>query len=314
MKEDLSRTIRREHIRMKLFRTFFRSLRDAFKSVGRNFSLSIASISCITITLIIIAAAILLSQNVTNFATEIEHDVTIVAFLKNDVTDELREEFEKDLKKISNVSTVDFKSKSVVKEEMENSNETFSEILKEWTEEDNPLKDTYVIKVIDVDKIGDTATQIETMESVSNVQYGAGLVEKLVGVFDAIRKVTYIAAIALGAVTIFLIINTIKLTIFSRKREISIMRLVGASNHRIRLPFVIEGIILGIIGSIIPVCLVVFGYNALYQKMDGVLFSSVIKLVKPIPLTLQASLAVLLVGIAVGMLGSARAVGRYVKV
>ena len=299
---------------MKGCRTFFRSLRDAFKSVVRNFSLSLASITCITITLIIIASALLLSENVKNFTDEIEKDVTVVAFLESDVKDDTRENFETSLKKNLNVETFEYKSKDEVKEEMAKENKTFSSVLSEWDDASNPLKDTYTIKVRDVKSIGKTAKEIEGTDGVNSVQYGEGLVEKLVGVFDAIEKITYIAALALIIVTVFLIINTIKLTIFSRKREIGIMRLVGASNSRIKLPFVIEGIILGMIGSIIPILVVVFGYTGLYDYFGGVLFSPVIKLVSPIPFVVNTSLIILVIGMVVGMVGSARAVRRYIKV
>ncbi len=299
---------------MKSCRTFFRSFRDAFKSVIRNFSLSLASITCITITLIIIAAALLLSNNVKNFTNEIEKDVTIVAFLDSDVKDDVRENFETAIKKNLNIETFNYKSKTEVKNEMAKENKTFSSVLSEWDDASNPLKDTYTIKVRDVKDIGKTAKEIEKMDGVNSVQYGEGLVEKLVGVFDAIEKITYVAALALIIVTIFLIINTIKLTIFSRKREIGIMRLVGASNSRIKLPFVIEGIILGMIGSIIPILVVVFGYTALYDYFGGVLFSPVIKLVSPTPFVVNTSLIILVIGMVVGMVGSARAVRRYIKV
>lgn len=299
---------------MKSCRTLFRSFRDAFKSVVRNFSLSLASITCITITLVIIAAALLISNNVKNFTNEIEKDVTIVAFLNSDVKEEDKENFELELKKNSNIETFKYKSKAEVKDEMAKENETFSSVLKEWDDASNPLKDTYTIKVHNVDGIGKTANEIKTMPGVNSVQYGEGLVEKLVGVFNAIEKITFIAAGALIIVTIFLIINTIKLTIFSRKREIGIMRLVGASNSRIKLPFVIEGIILGMIGSIIPILVIVFGYSTMYDYFGGVLFSPVIKLVKPMPFVFNASLIVLAIGMIVGMLGSARAVRKYVKV
>lgn len=299
---------------MKGCRTFLRSLRDAFKSVIRNFSLSLASITCITITLIIIASALLLSENVKNFTNEIEKDVTIVAFLNSDVKEAVRNEFEMSLKRNMNVETFDYKSKAKVKEDMAKENKTFSSVLSEWDDASNPLKDTYTIKVRDVKEIGETAKEIEKTDGVSSVQYGEGLVEKLVGVFDAIEKITYIAAFALIVVTVFLIINTIKLTIFSRKREIGIMRLVGASNSRIKLPFVIEGIILGMIGSIIPILVVVFGYTAMYDYFNGILFSPVIKLVKPTPFVVDTSLIILVIGMVVGMIGSARAVRRYIKV
>lgn len=299
---------------MKIFRTLFRSIRDAFKSVVRNFSLSLASISCITITLIIIAMSLLISINVRNFTQEIEKDVTIVAFLNTDVTDDVRSNFEVELKGIDNVENYTFKSKAEVKEDMELSEKELSSILKNWDDTDNPLKDTYTIKVKDVSKIGETAQKIEGINGVNLVQYGEGLVEKLVGVFSAVEKVTIIAALSLTLVTIFLIVNTIKLTIFSRKREISIMRLVGASNTRIKLPFVFEGIILGAIGSIIPILITIYGYTVLYDHFGGQLFSPVIKLVQPMPFVIYISLIILGVGMFVGMIGSSNAVRRYIKV
>ena len=299
---------------MKSFRTIFRSFRDAIKSVVRNFSLSLASITCITITLVIIAGALLISENVSNFTNEIEKDVTIVVFLDSDVTKEVRDDFEMAIKKNTNIETFTFKSKSEVKEDMVKENDTFKNVMSNWDDKSNPLKDTYTIKVHDVKKIKQTASEIEGMKGVNTVQYGEGLVEKLVGVFSAIEKITYVAATALAVVTIFLIINTIKLTIFSRKREIGIMRLVGASNMRIKLPFVIEGIILGMIGSIVPILVVVFGYSTMYDYFDGVLFSPVIKLVKPMPFVMQTSVLILIIGMVVGMVGSALSVRRHVKV
>ena len=299
---------------MKSCRTIVRSIRDALKSVIRNFSLSLASITCITITLVIIAAALLIADNVKNFTDEIEKDVTIVAFLESDVDDKVKEDFETEIKKNTNIETFNYKSKEDVKKDMIKENETFSKVISGWDKDSNPLMDTYTIKVHEVSKIKDTAKEIESLKGVSSVQYGEGLVEKLVGVFNAIEKITFIAAGALIVVTIFLIINTIKLTIFSRKREIGIMRLVGASNTRIKLPFVIEGIILGVIGSIIPILVVVFGYSTMYDYFNGVLFSPVIKLVKPMPFVMNTSIIVLVIGMIVGMIGSARAVRRYIKV
>ena len=299
---------------MKTCRTFFRCLRDAFKSVFRNFSLSLASVSCITITLIIIAAALLLSDNVQNFTKEIERDVTIVAFLKSDVSSLDRENFESAVKTNSNIDTFTYKSKADVKKDMQKENDTFSSVLAEWDDANNPLKDTYTIKVRDVKKIGETAKELESINCVSTVQYGEGLVEKLVGVFDAIKKITYAIALSLIVVTVFLIINTIKLTIFSRKREISIMRLVGASNFTIKTPFIIEGMILGMLGSLLPIGLIIFGYPALYDKLGGYVFSPLVKLIGSASFVYTTSLIVLVIGIIVGMMGSASAVRKYLKV
>ena len=298
---------------MKAFRMLFRSIRDAFKSVIRNFSLSLASISCITITLVIIAAALILSQNVSNFTDEIKKDVTIVVFLENLATEENRGEFEELLASIENIDTYEFESKEEVKKEMEKQDTPLGEILSSWEDKDNPLRDTYTIKVKKVEDIGKTAKELDEIEFVYKTQYGEGLVEQMVGIFGTIEKITIIAAIALIVVTVFLIINTIKLTIFSRRREISIMRLVGASNIRVKLPFIVEGIVLGIIGAIIPVLITIYGYTAMYNQFGGHLFTPIIKLVKPMPFIFYVSGIIITAGMLVGMIGSARAVRRYVK-
>ena len=299
---------------MKLFRMIGRSIRDAFKSVIRNFSLSLASISCITITLIIVAVAIVASLNVQNFTKEIEKDMTIVVFLDNAATQEDAKEVEQKISKLSNVSKYTYQTKQDVKEKMQQESDVFNTVLETWEEEDSPLKDTFQVKVKDIEKIKNTAEQIEKMKNVAVVRYGEGMVDKMVTAFSSVEKVTYGIVIALVLVTIFLIINTIKLTISARRREISIMRLVGASNFTIKTPFIIEGMILGLFGSIVPIAITMYGYTTLYRHFNGYLFSELIKLIKPEPFIYQTSLAVLGIGILVGMIGSASAVRKYLKV
>lgn len=299
---------------MKIFRMLGRSVRDAFKSVLRNFSLSLASISCITITLVIVAVSVIASFNVQNFTKEIESDLTIVAFLDKDATDSDVADIKKELNSMKNIETFTFKGKEDVKDEMSKESEVFSSVMSEWSKEDNPLKDTFQIKVKDATKISKTAKTIKNIEKVSLVRYGEGMVDKLVKAFTSIQKVAYGVVIALIVVTVFLIINTIKLTIFSRKREISIMRLVGASNFSIKTPFIIEGMFLGLIGSILPVLLTTFGYLAFYKHFDGYLFTKLIELIKPEPFIYSTSGIIIMIGILVGMIGSASAVRKYLKV
>ncbi len=299
---------------MKIFRMLGRSVRDAFKSVLRNFSLSLASISCITITLVIVAVSVIASFNVQNFTKEIESDLTIVAFLDKDATSDDVADIKKELNSMKNIETFTFKGKEDVKDEMSKESEVFSSVMSEWSKEDNPLKDTFQIKVKDATKISKTAKSIKNIEKVSLVRYGEGMVDKLVKAFTSIQKVAYGVVIALIVVTVFLIINTIKLTIFSRKREISIMRLVGASNFSIKTPFIIEGMFLGLIGSILPVLLTTFGYLAFYKHFDGYLFTKLIELIKPEPFIYSTSGIIIIIGILVGMIGSASAVRKYLKV
>lgn len=299
---------------MKALRMLTRSIRDAFKSVVRNFSLSLASISCITITLIIVALAIIASFNVDNFTKEIEKDMTIVVFMDNESTDDDIKDAETRLKKLSNVEKYTYQSKVDVKEQMQSESDVFKAVLDEWDEDESPLKDTLQIKVKDVTKIKDTANKIKNMDHVSVVRYGEGYVDKMVTAFSSIEKVTYGIVVALIVVTIFLIINTIKLTISARHREIEIMRVVGASNISIKIPFIIEGMILGLFGSIVPVLVTTYGYLAFYKHFDGYLFSELIKLITPEPFIYQTSLIVIVIGVLVGMVGSASAVRKYLKI
>lgn len=299
---------------MKALRMLTRSIRDAFKSVVRNFSLSLASISCITITLIIVALAIIASFNVDNFTKEIEKDMTIVVFMDNESTDDDIKDTETRIKKLSNVEKYTYQSKVDVKEQMQSESDVFKAVLDEWDEDESPLKDTLQIKVKDVTKIKDTANKIKNMDHVSVVRYGEGYVDKMVTAFSSIEKVTYGIVLALIVVTIFLIINTIKLTISARHREIEIMRVVGASNISIKIPFIIEGMILGLFGSIVPVLVTTYGYLAFYKHFDGYLFSELIKLITPEPFIYQTSLIVIVIGVLVGMVGSASAVRKYLKI
>lgn len=301
---------------MKIFRMLGRSIRDAFKSVIRNFSLSLASISCITITLIIVAIAIMASFNVQNFTKEIEKDLTIVIFLNNDATEEDVTSVEQRLRKIPNVDkkSITFESKQEVKEDMQKESEVFDTVLDEWDNSESPLKDTFQVKVKNVENISATAKKIEKIDQVNTVRYGEGMVDKMITAFSSIEKVTYGIVVALVVVTVFLIINTIKLTISARRREIGIMRLVGASNFTIKTPFIIEGMILGLLGSIVPIIFTTYGYLAFYNHFDGYLFTQLIQLIKPEPFIYSTAGIVVIIGILVGMVGSAGAVRKYLKI
>lgn len=299
---------------MKLIRMLTRGIRDAFKSVFRNFSLSIASVSCISITLVVVAIAIIASWNVNSITESIKKDVTIVVFVNQKATDLDLEKIDSELRSIKNIESVVLKTKEQEKKEMMEESEIFESIMADWDDDESPLKDSFLIKVSKLEDIKSTVNQIKKIDLIDVVNYGESMVEKMLGAFDIIEKVTIVIVIALVLVNVFLIVNTIKLTIFSRKREISIMRLVGASNFSIKYPFVVEGMIIGMIGSIIPILIVIYGYTYLYTYFDGVIFSSLIKLIDPQPFVYIVSLLVLGIGIVVGMIGSSRAVRKYLKV
>lgn len=305
--------MRKEVIRqMRAFRIFFRSIRDALKSVVRNFSLSFASIMCTTITLILVAVAVVAAANVNNATKLIEDELTIVTYLKKDVTEEQIDNIKSEISSYKNIEEVTFKSKDEWKLEMSEYDDSFKTVLNYLDE--NPLMDSFVLKVNDVKKLSETSEYIKAINGVDTVKYGEGMVEQVISVFDIVQKIVVVVVIALIVVTSFLISNTIKLTIFSRRNEIEIMRLVGASNITIKLPFLFEGFIIGLIGSIIPVCITIYGYVILYSRLHGKLFSNMIMLIKPYPFVFWVSLIVVAIGALVGMYGSIKAVRKYLKV
>jgi len=299
---------------MKVFRIISRSIRDSFKSIFRNFSLSLASISCTVITLILVSLAILASYNVTSMTDKIERDLTMVVFVDNKATNEEIDSIRKDIENINNVDSIVFRSKEEIKNNMANENETFKNIMDSWKEDENPLQSTYILKVKELKEIKETATTIKNIDKVTLVKYGESMVDRMVSAFDIIKKVCIILVFALVLVTAFLITNTIKITIFSRRNEINIMRLVGTSNTAIKLPFLFEGLFLGIIGSLLPIICTILGYTYLYESMGGIMFSNLLELVSPSKIVYITSLALLLIGSLVGMFGSINAVRKYLKI
>ncbi len=299
---------------MKILRLLKTGIIDAFKGVFRNFSLSIASIFSIVVMLLLVSIAIILSTNLNNITKQIESDITIVVFMQKDSTPEQKESLENKLNKLDNVKEFKFQSKASIKEQMSRDSDTYKAILSQFNDTDVPLKDTYLVKVDDVRYIGDTAKEINDNSEVSAVQYGEGMIEQLVSVFSIIEKITYGVVIGMVLVSAFLISNTIKITIYSRRTEIDIMRLVGTSNFAIRFPHVIEGLIIGILGSIIPITATIYGYTILYTKMDGYIFSRMFVLINPYGFVYVISFALLVIGSIVGMFGSYRAVRKYLKI
>lgn len=298
---------------MRMFRIIGKSIKDAFKSVFRNFSLSMASISCTAVTLILVAIALLITYNVRSITQDIEDVLTIVVFVDTKATEGDVENLKNDINFLANVDdkkTI-YNTQSEVASSLKKDDD-MREILEILN--DAPIQSTFVVSVKDVKKLTDTAKEIEKMDFVKRVKYGESLVNKIVSMFDVIKNICIVAVVALILVTAFLISNTIKITIFSRRQEINIMRLVGTSNIVIKMPFLIEGFILGIIGSLIPVLLTIYGYTFIFDFVGGKLFTDLIVLVRPNEIIYLTSLVIVIVGGVVGMFGSTRAVRRFLKI
>lgn len=298
---------------MKIFRIIRKNVKDAFKSIFRNFSLSMASVSCTSITLILVSIALLVTYNVNSITRSIEDVLTIIVFVDKNGTDQDIENVRFQIESNSNVDKkeVIYRTKEEIKESL-SEDEDLKSVFD--TLDENPIQSAFVVKVKDLKKITDTANSFKNIPFVKQVKYGESLVNRLLSMFDIIRNACIIACIALILVTAFLIGNTIKITIFARRQEIAIMRLVGTSNTVIRMPFLIEGFVLGFIGAIVPILLTIYGYTFLYDYVGGRLFTDLIVLVKPSEIIYATSLVLLIVGGLVGMFGSLRAVRRYLKI
>ena len=304
---------RKEVIRfMKIIRIFIRNVRDAFRSVVRNFSLSLAAITCITITLILVALSMVMTANVNNFTKTLEEELSIVVYLNEDVSAEMENEIYSNISGLEGVEKATLKTKEEWKKEIQSYSSELDATLSYL--EDNPLLDSVIVKVNNINSISYVASIIRNYDGVKSALYGEETVDKMIAIFDIVKKATLVVVLALILVTAFLISNTIKLTIFSRKSEIEIMRLVGTSNFVIKQPFIIEGFFLGLIGSAIPIIVTIYGYILFYDHFDGYLFSHLIELIKPMNLVWYISGVLAILGGIVGMFGSGRAVRKYLKI
>ena len=299
---------------MKPFRILGRNIRDAVKSVFRNFSLSIASITCIVITLLLVSVSAVITQNVNSFIQDLQDELTIVVFAEHEADEEEIRELYQSINNLNHVESVVHDDKHAVKEEMMKEHEAFELLMAGWDEDTNPLLDRFKVRVDEVYQIQRVAVLIGEMDNVNSVTYGERVISQILPIFRVVERAAIIMVIALILVTAFLISNTIKLTIYSRRTEIEIMRLVGTGNLVIKLPFLFEGLILGIIGSIIPVIVSIYGYIILYDNLNGYIFSNIFKLISPKPFVFYLAGLIVLIGAVVGMFGSWRAVRKYLKI
>lgn len=295
-------------------RTLGRHVREGVKNLGRNGWMSFASISAVAITLLILGVFFILAMNVNYFAQSVEKQVEIRVFLDVLATKENVQQVEENIKAIPKVASVTFIPKD---EGLKQFKESLGEkaYLFEGLEKDNPLPDAFVVKTTQPQDTSAVAAQIKKLEFVNNLNYGEGTVEKLFAVTGAVRNVGIAFIIGLGFTAMFLIANTIKLTIVARRREIEIMKLVGATNWFIRWPFFVEGLLMGIAGALIPTIMLTVGYyyllDAIHSSFEA---SQLFKLLPLFPLVNQVSLALLAIGAFIGIWGSLVSVRKFLRV
>ena len=294
-------------------RTFRRHVRESFKSLGRNGWMMFASVSAVTITLLLVGVFFVIMMNLNNVATSIEEDVEIRVHIDVAATKENQQTLRENIEKMPEVKTISFSTKE---KELDQLMSSFGEEGNAFAmfEQDNPLSDVFVVQTKNPTDTMKAAKKIEKLQYVGKVNYGQGSVEKIFKVTDFSRNVGIVLIIGLLFTAMFLISNTIKITIFARRREIEIMKLVGATNWFIRWPYFLEGLWLGLLGSILPVAIIGTSYyyanNYLSEKLKG----NFIQLLDFSPFIYQVSGLLILMGAVIGIWGSVMSVRKFLKV
>lgn len=295
------------------FSTMKRHFKEGVKNVIRNGWMSVASIGAVTVTLVLVGTFIMLMLNINEMAVKVEEDVQIKTLIDVTADEDVIRELGEQIEDISGVKSVEFSSKE---DEFKNLIDDMGEQGKAWElyEQDNPLNHAYIVKAEVPQETESIAQQIEGFKNVHKVNYGQDVIPKLFKFNNYARTIGAILITALVLTAIFLISNTIKLTIMARSEEIGIMKLVGATNSFIRWPFFVEGFLLGVSGSVIPIALLSIGYSYLYKTLIGQTSFPFVQLLPLNPFLWQLSLAIILIGAIIGMWGSGMSVRKFLKV
>lgn len=237
------------------------------KSIWKNRMMTFASFCIMMVSLLMVGMSVLLSINLTKIISGIEGKSEVVVQIKDDTDDKGIKQLEKDLKSVPNINKVDFYSKE----------EAWENMLKDMTEEeksffqyadDNPLPDTYKITIKDIKKMSETTTQIETFENVQSTKSPTAFADVLISLRRVVTFVSAAITLALVIVCLIIISNTTRSSVYARRKEINIMKYVGATNSFIRIPFFVEGMVVGILAAICALFLTRFAYDGIYSILN----------------------------------------------
>ena len=299
---------------------FFKSIpyhfNAAAKSIFRHLAMSLSAASAVTVTLVLMSAFLLVAGNVNNFTRSLENSVKIHVKISPTITDEETSSIGSELRGLSGVKLVEFSDKNEEFDLFINYIESTggsATYYQQYSGENNPLRNAFIVEVNDPSTIDDVRTQIMRIDGIEKAEYGGNSANDMIGAFDSIRNGGAIFILVLSFLAVFLISNTIKMTIYARNEEIAIMRNVGAANWFIKTPFMIEGMMLGFLGSLMPILFTVIAYDYLYKALGGVFFTDMFPLSTVWPFTGYVSLTLIGTGVLVGLVGSFLSVSKYLR-
>lgn len=292
-------------------RTIEYYIREVFISLRRNNWMSVASIGTVAVSLFIFGMFLMMVMNMNKMAENMESQVQINVYLLDKVDRQQARDIEKDLKEIEGVESVGFVTKD---EAMERFKDRLGDqkTLLDALDETNPLPDSFEVTVTNPDLVKTAAEKMEKLDGVECAKYGQDVMEHLFEITRLLRIFGFTLMLVLAFATLFIISNTIRLTVFARRKEIAIMKYVGATDWFIRWPFVMEGMVLGLFGSIIAAMVLRTAYTAMAEKVYDTL--AFFPLIPEQPFLTYITIVVVISGMVVGAIGSAVSIKKFLKV
>ncbi len=285
-------------------------IRDAFKSLKRNKTISIASVITVLITFFVLGIFLLVANNISKGINNIQDKIDLKIVLKDDIKLIDQREIEIRLKEIDGVEDIIYKSKE---EEFKEISSTDTDgLMKGYTLKNNPFTGSYTVKLKSPEYAVNVTNGVKDMEGVDQISGQQDVVDKIISFVKGVRIIGLGLFMILVGVSVFLIMNTTKLTVYSRRREVGIMKFVGATDWFIRWPFIIEGMVIGLTGSVLACIALFFAYNGVFGMVaKNLAFVSLV----PAQYVLTTMLWQFAVGgIAVGGIASGLALRKFLIV
>lgn len=286
-------------------------IQEVFLSLKRNNWMSAASIGTVAVSLFVLGVFLILVLNMNRLALSLESQVQISVYLADDLKKADRDDLAFDIKNMQGIESIKFVSRDEAKERLAQRLGDQKYLLDALGEQ-NPLPDAFELTVKQPDMVETAAKAIEKMPGVEAAKYGQDVVENLFAITRLMRIFGVALMLLLASATLFIISNTIRLTVFARRKEIAIMKYVGATDWFIRWPFLLEGIVLGFVGGIIAALVLRSFYAAMAAKIYDTL--AFFPLMPQYPFMNYVAIAIILSGMAIGAIGSTISLKRFLKV
>ena len=285
---------------------------DALKSLKRNSTVSLASVATVAATLFILGVFLLIVFNVNAGVQELGSKLQVKIYLKDDLTIGDKSAIEKVLNNVQGVSEIKYEDKADALEKVKKQFGSDSKSLVQGFEKKNPFPNAYIVSVKSPEIVNTVVKAAEGLKGIEKIKDVREIVDKIINITNTLKIIGLVLFVILISVSLFLIGNTIKLTLYSRKKEIGIMKFVGATDWFIRWPFIIEGMLLGISGAIISTGILYYAYRMVFLKYTNVLLG--VNLINPQIILSTTLWQFMLGGLLIGAMGSIMSIRKFLIV